>query len=191
MFKKFIKIFGIVFLSLSVVIGGTVGVLAITGVFNPEFVELKSISFSQNEYYIDDATQIEIKPSPENSTQLDLVLVSNNTQVVQVPSSVKAGEKFTITPSKTNGVNNGGIAELTAYYGNLIYCKAKVYVDVEVKSINITSSQVISTNTIINGTNISLNLMYFSTAPLPISIWLPWCPNTAPLTWEIYSIANL
>ncbi len=166
MLKKFIKIFAIVILSLSVVVGGTVGVLALAGVLKPEFVALTSLNFSQNTYFIDSASNIMVNPNPSNSTQLDLVLTVSDPQVISVPSSVKAGEMFTVTPVQTNGVNNGGVSKITAKYG-LIYCETTVYVDVEVKSISISTQQDIENNTLINNTSVNLNLNYSANSAKP------------------------
>ena len=64
MFKKILKIFGIVVLSLSVIIGATTAVLAMLGKFKPKFVALNSLSFSSSTYYINDVTEILIQANP-------------------------------------------------------------------------------------------------------------------------------
>lgn len=160
-FKSFLKIFTIIVVSLTAVIGITVGILAITGVFKPEYVALTGISFENHEYFIENEEYIKIQPSPENTTEKNLTLTVADMQVVSAPTEVQVGVPFKITPIKTNGINNGGSTKITAYFGNLIFCETIVFVDVPVQAIEIKMQDESQTD-IISGTSFDVNIAYTS-----------------------------
>ena len=161
MIKKILKIFFISLSSIAVLCGGVVGVLAITGVFNKEEIPFSSLQFENSVYYIDSDTSTYVTPTPIDTTETNYELTVSDQQVVTVPTEITAGNAFIISPTKTNGVNNGGVAVITAFNG-LYNISATVYVDVPVQSISLSTTQDLANNTLIVGNTANVKINYNS-----------------------------
>ncbi len=153
-FKRFLAIFGICFGSLVGFVGIFFAIVAITGGFNPEPVDITKMSFASSDgsapgeeiskiSIIDSySAKVFYEPSDATQRQLTLTLVGDGADIVTLSSTtVNAGENFTITPKKravTIGseeyqLNVGGEVEIIATApNNYRSCKLFITVDVEV-----------------------------------------------------------
>ncbi|MGD9901156.1 MAG: Ig-like domain-containing protein [Spirochaetales bacterium] len=154
-FVKFLKIFGIVLASFTGFMGGVVGVIFVTGGFNPEYIPPEGLHFSQEEYTIDEDTDIFIYPTPDNATELTVELsVISGASVISVPETANMNEPITVTVLQNiSGYNVGGVARLTASQG-LYVTECTIYVDVPVASFSLAKS---TTSDIYVGNNFTVS----------------------------------
>ena len=110
--KKALKIIGIVLGSLIALIGVAAGIAAITGVFSNKKINITALSWETDKVRVVDDYTTTINFLPANANQLDVELklvYADGSNIVEIPSTVKAGEPFTIKLKKdANGNNIGG-----------------------------------------------------------------------------------
>ena len=121
-----------------------------TGAFNKKIIYPTSIYFEQtalringieesdNENVKVDKTFI-VRCYPSDTTELEIELMTSNSGVATVPTTVNIGDEVTVTASKTNGVNNGGYCKITAKNSKGIFSTSPLYifVDIPVDSIEL------------------------------------------------------
>ena len=156
---RFFKIFLIVFFSLIGTVGVILGIMYLAGYFTKPTIYPDQISFSQERFLVDDDFEMKIETSTEDVTMLDVTLSfpSHPNQngeyitdgIITVPRYVKIGQPFTVTLNKS--LQNlgeetlswivGGISTLEAKSENIESrsVQTKVYVDVPVHSLKVTS----------------------------------------------------
>ena len=109
--KKALKIIGIIFGALFGLIGVATGIAAITGVFSDEEINIQTLSWETDQVRIVEDYKAVVNFSPADANQLDVELklvYEDCTGIVEFPSTVKAGEEFTIKVLKDENGNNFG-----------------------------------------------------------------------------------
>ncbi len=153
MFKKIMKVFGIISACIVGVIGISIGIFALMGGFEEKVVGLSKIYFDDTEgmtdklIFIEDDTTMVINYLPNDATETTLKTIVVGSGVT-VPETVTVGKEFTISVVKdANGRNVGGNAEIEFVsnkknsVSNLIApCRLKVVVDVPVEDSDISFS---------------------------------------------------
>lgn len=135
--KKALKIIGIVLGSLIALIGVAAGIAAITGVFSNKKIKITALSWETDKVRVVDDYTTTINFLPANANQLDVELKLDNadaSNIVEIPSTVKAGEPFTIKLKKdANGNNIGGEVVIEAKTQLVVSStKLKILVDVPI-----------------------------------------------------------
>lgn len=137
----FLKVFGLVLAGFVVFFAGMIGYLFATGGFNPPYIPPTGLSFSEQEYIIDEDTDIFLLPTPEDATELDVQLsILTGSGIIRVPQTAKMNEPITVEVLKDGNENNiGGVARLRANQG-LLVTECVIYVDVVLDSFTIGAS---------------------------------------------------
>ncbi len=148
MFKRFLKIFGIVLGVLVGVMGLAVGVYAIIGGFNQTKIGMTNVFFdseteTERKLIVENDVNVTINYLPTDATETKLkTIVSGDTNIIDIPSTVTGGQEFTIKLRKTlTGRNIGGNVTIEFVSAdknsesNLISpCKLQLTVDVPVEN---------------------------------------------------------
>ena len=133
--KKVLKIFGIV----SACVVGFFGILMLCVYLfgnSDDTIYARSINFSKEETVVYKPFSLRVDTLTENGKTDKIKLSVDNGGIIDIPTEVDLGEDFVVWPIKVDGTtdNVGGVVTITANSGTL-YCKTKVFVDVECTSI--------------------------------------------------------
>ena len=104
MVKKIFKIVSIVLASCALVIGGIIGVVALRGGFDEEVINITKLYFGEDDTVVtkefrtldDVVANINFEPKNATNTKLNVEVLGNDNGVISAPSSINAGEDFTL-----------------------------------------------------------------------------------------------
>ncbi len=133
--KKAFKIIGIILGSILGLLGIATAVAAIGGAFSNKKIDITELSWETDKVRVVDDYKTTINFLPENANQLDVELklvYADGANIVEIPSTVKAGQEFTIKLKKdANGNNIGGEVVIEAKT-KLVVSKTKLKILVDV-----------------------------------------------------------
>lgn len=133
--KKAFKIIGIILGSILGLLGIATAVAAISGAFSNKKIDITELSWETDKVRVVDDYKTTINFLPENANQLDVELklvYADGANIVEIPSTVKAGQEFTIKLKKdANGNNIGGEVVIEAKT-KLVVSKTKLKILVDV-----------------------------------------------------------
>ena len=133
--KKAFKIIGIILGSILGLLGIATAVAAIGGAFSNKRIDITELSWETDKVRVVDDYKTTINFLPENANQLDVELklvYADGANIVEIPSTVKAGQEFTIKLKKdANGNNIGGEVVIEAKT-KLVVSKTKLKILVDV-----------------------------------------------------------
>ncbi len=152
MFKKILRVFGIVMLGLAgLVLLITTGIF-FTGGFEKKIIDVTSVNFEVQQYVISDDSYIKILPNPIDATELDVeIIVISGGDVVELPETGKIGENILVTVKQIEKldpntdepildedgnpvmINVGGMAEIEIRTSNLKTTTCEIVVDVPIE----------------------------------------------------------
>lgn len=137
MVKRILKIVSIILASFIVVTGAVVGVVALTGGFNKEEINITKLYFgddeSNNELRVktleDFTTKINYLPKNATNTKLKVTINGNENGIIENIGSINAGQDIKIKVNKdTKGNNIGGVVTIELKQG-IAPAKLTVIVD--------------------------------------------------------------
>lgn len=150
--KKILKVIGLAFLALGVIIGSSFAIGYFRGDFGVKNIKIDTIAFEENNFLVVEDFDIKLNYTPVDATALDTTLkVEVGKDLVEVPVKVKAGDPFTIKLKKDQkGNNKGGYVEISAKSGNMAADeRLRFWIDVAIPNVgldNTTDGILIATN---------------------------------------------
>lgn len=143
MVKRILKIVGIVLASFVVVAGASIGIAVLSGKFEEEVIPVTKIYFDDDTtntvktvYTLDDVVEnIQFEPANATEKKLKIEVSGNQNGIIEdLPTTLTAGEDFTIKVKKDKLSNNvGGVVSIKAISSNgLAFVTLRVIVDVNI-----------------------------------------------------------
>ena len=137
--KHFFKLLAIVVLSVIGAVGVGIGILYLSGGFDAKVVEPTDIAFVEDRIMTYGPTDLKVETTTEEvDPNCELTITALPRDIVKVPNKVKINQRFVVWPViDTDGENVGGKVTITASYKGQLVTECKVFIDVEVKSIQV------------------------------------------------------
>lgn len=141
MFKRILKIISIVLASFVVIVGGAVGIVALTGGFEKEEINISKLYFDNDPTLInkqirtleDVVARIDFEPKNATNKVLEIDVEGNQNGIIaDLPDTLTAGEDFRIKLNKDEKGNNiGGVVTIKAKQG-IAPVSLTIVVDVDI-----------------------------------------------------------
>lgn len=150
--KNILKIIGLAFLIVGVIVGSSFAIGYFRGDFGEKNISIDTLSFSENSFLVVEDFDINLNYSPLEATELNATLkVEVGKDLVTVPTNVKANEPITIKLNKdAKGNNKGGYVEISAKSGNMAADqRLRFWIDVAIPNVGLddtTNGLLIATN---------------------------------------------
>ena len=140
--KHFFKLLAIVVSSVIGAVGVAIGILYLSGGFEPKAVEPTNISFVEDKILTYGPTDLKITTTTEEVDEnTELTITTYPKGIVNAPSKVKIDQRFVVWPVlHSDGENVGGKVKVTASFKGKLVTECYLFIDVEVKSIKVSMS---------------------------------------------------